>query len=83
LQTRTEGYSTAIDIADKIWRGESSRNAKSIEAIRLRSSVNGYAGIGLQPCSIQPRQISCNQPRYSAKRHHIFHITARFPGCHR
>jgi hypothetical protein len=83
LQTRTEAYSTAIDIADKIWRGESSRNGKSVEAIRLRSSVNGYAGIGLQPCSIQPRQISCNQPRYSAKRHYILHITARFPGCHR
>ncbi len=61
LQTRTEAYSTAIDIADKIWRGESSRNGKGVEAIRLRSNVNGYAGIGLQPCSIQPRQISCNQ----------------------
>src|SRR3954451_6908831 len=35
LQTRTEAYSTAIDIADKIRRGESSRNGKSVEAIRL------------------------------------------------
>ena len=25
------------------------------------------------------RQISRAQPRYSAKGHHIFHITARFP----
>jgi hypothetical protein len=29
-----------------------SRNGKSVEAIRLRSSVNGYSGIRLQPCSI-------------------------------
>jgi hypothetical protein len=36
--TRTEVYSTAIDIADKIGRGESSRNEKSVEAIRLRST---------------------------------------------
>jgi len=49
---RAEAHSTAIDIADKIWRGESLRNEKSVEAIRLRSNVNGYAGIGLQPCSI-------------------------------
>jgi hypothetical protein len=31
---------------------KASRNGKSVEAIRLRSSVNGYAGIRLQPCSI-------------------------------
>jgi hypothetical protein len=58
LQARTAAYSIAIDIAGKIGRRESSRNGKSVEAIPLRSSVSGYAGIGLQPCSIHPRQIS-------------------------
>jgi hypothetical protein len=50
---------------------------------RMCSRVSGYAGTGLQPCSIQPQQISCNQPRYSAKRHYMLEITARFPGYHR
>jgi hypothetical protein len=67
LQARTAAYSIAIDIADKIGRRESSRNGKSVEAIPLRSSVSGYAGIGLQPCSIHPRQISCKPASLSGE----------------
>jgi hypothetical protein len=36
------------DIADEIWRAKASRNAKNVEAIRLRYAVNGYSGLGLQ-----------------------------------
>ena len=50
---------------------------------RMCSRVGGYVGIGLQSRLIHPRQISCNQPRYPAKRHYIFHITERFPGYQR
>jgi hypothetical protein len=43
----------------------------------LSRLVRGYSETGLQPCSIPARQISRAEPRYSAKGHHIFLITAR------
>ena len=39
--------------------------------------TNGYSEIGLQSCPILAEQISRAEPRYSAKGHHIFGITAR------
>jgi hypothetical protein len=43
----------------------------------LRSLTGGYSEIGLQSCPILAEQISCAEPRYSAKSHHISDITAR------
>jgi len=43
----------------------------------LRFTTNGYAEIELQCCPILAEQINRTEPRYSAKGHHIFDITAR------
>jgi hypothetical protein len=84
LQAHTAAYSIAIDIADKIGRGESSPNGKSVEAdptaLKRKWLRRNRITTLLDPF---PTKISCNQPRYSAKRHYILHITARFPGYHR
>jgi hypothetical protein len=53
--------------------------AEGVGAIHLRSPVSGYPEIGLQPYPILAEQISRADPRYSAKGHHIFDITARPP----
>jgi hypothetical protein len=75
---RTQNDTPSGDALTRFGGAKASRKGKEhLKAIRSRCPSNGSSKTGLQPCSILAGQINRAEPRYSAKDHHIFDITAR------
>ena len=66
-----------VDTLTRLGVAKAWRDGKECCGDPLALTHRWLSDIVLQPCSILARQISRAAPRYSAKGHHIFHITAR------